>query len=130
MATKSRRTRSANATRSTSSTTTAPAAGFDALGAVTDLPRRQMALASYSATAWLRGVQELQRVQVESSQRAFHEAVRYWQELANAALKLQADVVSSAGEAVAQGASEPTFDAFQRAFDATLGGSTGTSASH
>jgi hypothetical protein len=130
MAHRSSRARSANATRATTSTTSTPASGFDALGAVTQLPQRQLALATHSATELWRGSQELQRIQLEAAQRAFHEATRYWQQVASAALKLQADFVSTAGEAVAEGASEPTFESFQRAFEATLNGAGNAGATH
>jgi hypothetical protein len=102
----------------------------DVLGLWTDLPRRQLALATHSATALMRGTQELRRIQLESTQRAFHEAMRFWQELAGATLKLQADFVSSAGEAVVEGASEPTFETFQRAFETTLNGATAAAGAH
>jgi hypothetical protein len=130
MANRSTRARSANATRANTSTTSAPAGGFDAMSVVAQLPQRQLALATHSATALWRGTQELQRIQLETAQRAFHEATRYWQQVASAALKLQADFVSTAGEAVVEGASEPTFESFQRAFEATLNGASGSAATH
>jgi hypothetical protein len=132
-----------------------PLAAFNLLA---DLPRRQLALMTHSATALLRGSQEMRRIQQEAAKRAtehheeaaqrlsgqcdlnellavqaelvrfnMQEASLYWQRLGNAALKLQADMVASAGEAVVEGASEPSLDALQRAFEATLDGS-GTAA--
>lgn len=125
----------------------------NALALWADLPRRQLALMTHSATALFRGSQELRRIQQEAAQRAvehheetaarlsepcdmaqlvalqtdlvrfnLQEAAQYWSQIANAALKLQADVVSSAGEAVMEGASEPTLESLQRAFEATLNG--------
>jgi hypothetical protein len=122
------------------------------LTAWADLPRRQLALMTYSATALFRGSQEVRRIQQETARRAMehheqaaerlsepcdfsdlvalqaelvrfnvHEVAHYWSQLANAALKLQADMVTSAGEAVMEGASEPSLESLQRAFAATLG---------
>jgi hypothetical protein len=131
------------------------------LAAWTELPRRQMALMTHSATALFRGSQELRRIQHEAARRAMErheetaerlrepcefsdlvalqvelvrfnvqEAANYWSELANAALKLQADMVSSAGEAVIEGASEPTLESLQRAFEATLNGEAAAATTH
>lgn len=128
------------------------------LTAWADLPRRQLALMTYSATALFRGSQELRRIQQEAAQRAtqhheetaqrlrepcdftdlvalqvdlvrfnMQESAHYWNQLANAALKWQADMVGSAGEAMIDGASEPTLESLQRAFEATLNGA-GTAA--
>lgn len=132
-----------------------------ALTAWADLPRRQLALATYSATAFLRGSQELRRIQQETAERAtqhheetaerlrepcdfsdlvalqaelvrfnLQEAAHYWNQLANAALKWQADMVSSAGEAMIEGASEPTLESLQRAFEATLNGAQPAATTH
>lgn len=126
-----------------------PAANAFAVWA--DLPRRQLALMTQSATALFRGSQELRRIQQEAALRAtqhheeaaerlrepcdfsdlmavqaelvsfdLQEAANYWNQLANAAFKLQADMVRSAGAAVMEGASEPTLESLQRAFEATL----------
>jgi hypothetical protein len=153
MSTRSPRTGSA---RSTSATPSHP------LTAWADLPRRQLALTTHSATAVFRGSQELRRIQQEAAERAtqhyeetaeklrepcdfsdlvamqadllrfnLQEAAHVWNELANAAFKWQADVVSSAGEAVIEGASEPTLESLQRAFEATLNGAgSATPATH
>lgn len=124
-----------------------------------DLPRRQLALMTNSATALLRSSQELQRIQQEAAQRAvqhheqaaerlrepcdvtdlmalqadmvrfnMQEVAQFWSQVANAALKLQADMVSTAGDAVVEGASEPTLESLQRAFEATLNGAGVTAA--
>jgi hypothetical protein len=126
-----------------------------------DLPRRQLALMTYSATALFRGSEDMRRIQEQAAHRAterheevserlrdpcdfndllaiqadlvrfdMQEALRYWQQLANAALKLQADLVSSTGEAVLEGASEPSLDSLQRAFEATLNGSGAEATTH
>jgi hypothetical protein len=126
-----------------------------------DLPRRQLALMTHSATALFRGSQELRRIQQEAALRAtqhheeaaerlrepcdfsdlvalqaelvrfnLQEAANYWNQLANAAFKLQADMVSSAGEAVMEGASEPTLESLQRAFEATLNGTGAAATTH
>jgi hypothetical protein len=42
--------------------------------------------------------------------------------------RIEADMVSSAGEAVMEGASEPTLESLQRAFEATLNGAGVTAA--
>ena len=124
------------------------------LAAWADLPRRQLALMTHSATAVFRVSQELRRIQQEAAARAtqhheeaaqrlaqpcdfsdlmavqaelvnfnLQEAANYWNQLATAALKLQADVAGSVGEAVMDGASEPTLESLQRAFEQTLHGS-------
>lgn len=127
------------------------------LTAWSELPRRQLALMTHSATALFRGSQELRRIQQECARRAMEhheetaerlrepcdfsdlvalqtelarynlqEAANYWTQLANAMFKMEADMVSSAGEAVMQGASEPTLESLQRAFAATLDGGQAT----
>lgn len=132
-----------------------------ALAVWADLPRRQLALMTHSATALFRGSQELRRIQQEAASRAtqrheeaaerlrepcdfsdlvalqaelvrfnMQEAANYWNQLANAAFKLQADMISSAGEAVAEGASEPTLESLQRAFEATLNGAAAGAVTH
>jgi hypothetical protein len=129
------------------------------LSAWTELPRRQMALMTHSATALLRGSQEMRRIQQECARRAMErheqtaerlrepcefndlvalqselvrfnmqEAANYWAQLANAMFRIEADMVSSAGEAVMEGASEPTLESLQRAFEATLDGAGVTAA--
>jgi hypothetical protein len=66
---------------------------------------------------------DLVALQTELVSFNMREAANYWSQLANAAFRLQADMVSSAGEAVMEGASEPTLESLQRAFEATLQGS-------
>jgi hypothetical protein len=131
----------------------ASATQSNTLNAWTDLPRRQLALMTHSATAIFRGAQELRRIQQEAAQRAtlqteeaaerlrepldltevmalqnelvrfnLQETAHFWAQVANAALKWQADMVSSAGEAVIEGASEPTLESLQRAFEQSLNG--------
>lgn len=120
------------------------------LSAMADLPRRQLALMTESATAVLRGSEALRKLQQESAHRALaqheeaaerlrgqvdfnelltiqaellrfnlQEAAQYWQQLTTTALKMQAEMVSSAGEVLDSG-EEPTLDALQRAFEASL----------
>lgn len=145
-------TRSSTRTGAARSSSATP---LNPLAAWADLPRRQLALMTHSATALFRGSQELRRLQQEAAERAtqhheeaaerlrepcefsdlvalqadlvrfnLQEATTYWNQLASAAMKLQADMVSSAGEAVIEGASEPTLESLQRAFEATLNGAT------
>jgi hypothetical protein len=135
--------------------------GIGAFGLFADLPRRQLALMTHSATALFRGSEDMRRIQQQTAQRAtehheeaaerlrgqcdfndllaiqadlvrfdVQEAMRYWQQLANAAFKLQADMVTSAGEAVLEGASEPSLDSLQRAFEATLNSSGAAATTH
>jgi hypothetical protein len=134
---------------------------FGAFSLFTDLPRRQLALMTHSATALFRGSEDMRRIQQQAAHRAtehheevserlrdqcdlndllaiqadlvrfdLQESIRYWQQLANAALKLQADLVSSTGEAVLEGASEPSLDSLQRAFEATLNGAGAAATAH
>lgn len=128
--------------------------------AMADLPRRQMALMTQSASAVLRGSEELRKIQQQSAHRALaqhqdaaqrlrgqvdfnelltiqaellrfnlQEAAQYWQQLTSTALKVQAEMVSSATEALDEG-DEPTLDSLQRAFEASLDGSTGAATAH
>ena len=126
-----------------------------------DLPRQQMALLAQSASALLRASEAMRKVQQQAAQRAtaqheqaaqrlrapcdfnellaihgellrfnWQEATQYWQQMAGAALKVQADLVGSTGQALDSGG-EPTLDALQKAFEASLNGSaTGAGAPH
>jgi len=71
---------------------------------------------------------DLIALQAELARFNLQEAAHYWNQLANAAFKWQADIVSSAGEAMIEGASEPTLESLQRAFEATLNGATAAAA--
>jgi len=129
------------------------------LNILADLPRKQMALMTRSATAVLRGSEALRNIQQQAAHRALthneeaaerlrgrvdfnellaiqaemlrfnmQETAQFWQQLTTAALKVQADMVSSAGEALETG--EPTLDSLQRAFAASLNGETAATATH
>lgn len=133
---------------------------FAPLSALSDLPRRQMALMTQSTSAVLRSSEALRKIQQQSAQRALahhdeaaerlrspvdfnelmaiqadllrfnlQEAAQYWQQLTTTALKLQADMVSSAGEVLDAGG-EPTLDSLQRAFEASLNGAAASTAAH
>jgi Phasin protein. len=66
---------------------------------------------------------ELLTVQAELLRFNMQEAAQYWQQMAGAALKVQMDLVGSAGEVLEAG-SEPTLDSLQKAFAASLDGGT------
>jgi hypothetical protein len=70
---------------------------------------------------------ELMSVQAEMLRFNFQEAAQYWQQLAAAGMKMQAEMVSSTREVALEGGAEPTLDSLQRFFAATLNGS-GTAA--
>jgi hypothetical protein len=128
---------------------------------VTDLPRRQLAMLSESASTLYRSSETLRQIQQQAAQRAslqhqqaaeklrdsrdfgdvmaiqaellrfnLQESANYWQQLATAVLKLQSEMISSAGQVLADPASEPSLDALQRAFAATLNGSATQTATH
>lgn len=127
---------------------------------VTDLPRRQMAMLSQSASMLYRGSEAMRQIQQEAAQRAarqhqeaaeklrdsrdfsevmaiqaellrfnLQESAQYWQQVATAVLKLQSEMIGGAGQ-VLDPASEPTLDALQRAFAATLNGSATEATTH
>jgi hypothetical protein len=131
------------------------------LNMLADLPRRQLALMTQSASAMFRGSEAMRKIQQQAAQRAtehteevaqrlrgqcdfndllaiqadlvrfnMQEAAQYWQQLAMAGMKLQADMVSRAGQVALDGAGEPTLDSLQRAFEATLNGAGASSAAH
>lgn len=115
-----------------------------------DLPRRQLAMLSQSASVLYRGSEVVRQLQQQAAQRAsehhqeaaeklrdsrdlnemmaiqaellrfnLQESAQYWQQLATAMLKVQAEMISGAGQVLDSGA-EPTLDALQRSFEATL----------
>lgn len=115
-----------------------------------DLPRRQMALATQSASALLRGSEALRKIQQQAAHRAsvhheeaverlrepcdfndllsiqadllrfnLQEMTQYWQQVASAALKVQVDMVGTAGHAADNGP-DPALDLLQRAFAESL----------
>jgi len=123
-----------------------------------DLPRKQLALMTQSASALFRGSEAMRKIQQQAAHRAaahqdevrerlrtpcdlselltiqgellrfnLQEAAQYWQQLTDAALKVQADVVSRVAED-AQG--EPTLDSLQRAFHASLTAGAPSTAAH
>ena len=124
-----------------------------------DLPRKQLALMTQSASALFRGSEAMRKIQQQAAHRAaahqdevrerlrapcdlselmtiqgelvrfnLQEAAQYWQQLTDAALKVQADVVSRVAE---DAQDEPTLDSLQRAFQASLASvGTGSTAAH
>jgi hypothetical protein len=127
-----------------------------------DLQRRQFAMLSRSASALYRASEAVRQLQLNSAQRAsqqnqeaaerlrdsrdlsemmaiqnellrfnLQESANYWQQLTTAVLRIQSEMISGAGEVLDPGA-EPTLDALQRAFAATLnvGASAGTTTHH
>lgn len=137
--------------RSTS-TDDAQAAAWTPVNMLADLPRKQLELMTRCATAVFRGSEAMQKVQQQAAHRAtlhheeaaqklhgqrdmsevwavqldllrfnMQEAAQYWQQLASTALKVQVEMVGSAGEALDTGA-EPSLEALQRAFAASLDG--------
>src|SRR5512133_1063866 len=118
---------------------------------VSELPRRQLAMLSQSASTLYRGSETLRQIQQQAAQRAslqhqqaaeklrdsrdfgevmaiqtellrfnLQESASYWQQMATAVLKLQSEMMSGAGQMLSDPASEPSLDALQRAFAATL----------
>jgi DNA-binding transcriptional regulator/RsmH inhibitor MraZ len=74
---------------------------------------------------------ELMAIQSELLRFNMQEAAQYWQQIATAAFRAQADLVGSAGEAIGAAGGEPTLDSLQKAFAASLTGSAGaTNAAH
>ncbi len=80
----------------------------DALNAWMELPRRQFAM--------------LLAMQADAMRFSVQQATHFWSELANSALKWQADMLSRASEEMIERAAEPTLETFQRAFEASLNG--------
>jgi len=131
------------------------------MNVLTELPRRQLALVAQSASALLRGSQELRQIQQEIEQRAtehyeevidrlhgecdyndlmavqtellrfnMQEGMQYWQQLATAGMKMQAEMASSARDVALEGGAAPTLDSLQRVFAATLNGAGAAAATH
>ena len=98
--------------RSETSNDTQADPGPGAFNMLADLPRRQLALLTQSTSALLSMQAELFRFGLQAAQ--------YWQQLATAGLKVQADLVKTAGQGELESAPEPTLDSLQRAFEATL----------
>jgi phasin protein len=69
---------------------------------------------------------ELMAIQTELLRFNVQEAAQYWQQIATAAFKAQADLVGTAGQALEASGDEPTLDSLQRAFEASLNGSAST----
>lgn len=122
-----------------------------------DLPRRQLELMARSASSLLRGseairtiqqhaahrarsrhesaaerlrasrdIGEMMAIQAELMQSNLQEAAQYWQQLATTAFKAQVDLVGGTTEALQTG-SEPTLEALQQAFAASLDNPVGAS---
>lgn len=70
---------------------------------------------------------ELMAIQAELLRFNLQEAAQYWQQIATAAFKAQADLVGTAGQALEAGSAEPTLDSLQKAFEASLNGAATTS---
>lgn len=146
-------------TRSTSADD-AQATAWTPMNMLADLPRKQLELLTRSTTALLRGSEAMRKVQQQVAHRALlhheeateklhgpcdlgevwavqldllrfnvQEAAQYWQQLAGAALKVQVEMVGSAGEALDTG-SEPSLEALQQAFAASLDGGAQATARH
>ncbi len=75
-------------------------------------------------------ISEVWAVQLDLLRFNMQEAAQYWQQLASTALKVQVEMVGSAGEALDTGA-EPSLEALQQAFAASLdGGPAKTATTH
>jgi hypothetical protein len=72
---------------------------------------------------------ELLAIQAELMRFNMQEAAQYWQQVTSAALRTQADLVSTAGEMLDSG-SEPSLDSLQRAFAASLNGGGAATPAH
>lgn len=149
----SRNTRSASADD-------AQATAWAPMNILTDLPRKQLELLTRSTTALLRGSEAMRKVQQQAAHRSLlhheeateklhgpcdlgevwavqldllrfnmQEAAQYWQQVASAALKVQVEMVGSAGEALDTG-SEPSLEALQQAFAASLDSGAQATARH
>jgi hypothetical protein len=149
------KTRSNSTSPETGNAMTAPMTPMDYLA---DLPRKQLALMTQSASALFRGSEAMRKIQQQAAHRAaahqdevterlrapcdfsellaiqgellrfnLQEAAQYWQQLTDAALKVQADVVSRVAE---DAQAEPTLDSLQRAFQASLAAGTASTAAH
>jgi Phasin protein len=72
---------------------------------------------------------ELMAIQSELLRFNMQEAAQYWQQIATAAFRAQADLVGTAGQALEAGAGEPTLDSLQKAFEASLNSSASSASS-
>jgi len=73
---------------------------------------------------------DLMTLQAELLRFNMQEATQYWQQLATAGMKMQADMVSSARDVALEGGGAPTLDSLQRVFAATLNGAGAAAATH
>jgi hypothetical protein len=73
---------------------------------------------------------ELMSIQADLVRFNMQEAMQYWQQLAGAGMRMQAEIASSTQEAMLNGGAEPTLDTLQRAFEATLNGTPAGTAAH
>lgn len=150
---------SSRTTRS-SSTDETQAAALAPVNMLADLPRRQLELLARSATAAYRGSEALRKTQQQAAHRALahheeiaeklrgqcdfndvlaihaelfrfnlQEAAQYWQQLASTVLKTQVEMVGSAGEMLGAGP-EPSLEALQQAFAASLDDTADATARH
>ncbi len=150
-----------NAKTQRASSTSGSATNLAPFNLLAELPRRQAALVTQTATALFRGSESMRKIQQQTAHRAtlqhqevaarlqgpcdfnellaiqtellrfnMQEVAQYWQQLATAVFKIQADMVSGAGEIVLDSAGEPTLDSLQRAFEASLNGAGAPSAAH
>jgi hypothetical protein len=139
--------------RSNSTGDVQQATAWTPLNILADLPRKQLELMTRSATAVYRGSEAMRKIQQQAAHRAsahheeaaeklrghcdlsevfaiqadllrfnLQEAASYWRQLASTALKVQVEMVGSAGEVLDTG-SEPSLEALQQAFAASLRGS-------
>ena len=128
------------------------AAALAPLNFMADLPRRQLALMNRSFSVLYRSSEALRKVQQQAAHRAtarheqaaerlrgqcdfaelmsiqtellrsgLEEAAQYWQQLASAVLKVQVEMAGTTSEVLDSG-SEPTLEALQQAFEASLNG--------
>lgn len=87
-----------------------------ALEAWMELPRRQFAM--------------LLAMQADAVRFSVQQSTHFWSELANTALKWQADMLTRASEEMIERTTEPTLQSFQRAFEATLNGRSAGTTTH
>jgi len=74
-----------------------------------------------------RDFSEVMAIQTELLRYDLQESAQYWQQVTTALLKVQAEMITGAGEMLDPSAAEPTLDSLQRAFAATLNGSAAVS---
>lgn len=96
--------------------------GSEAMRKVQQQAAHRAALHHEEAVEKLHGPCELSEVwaiQMDLLRFNMQEAAQYWQQLASTAMKVQVEIVGSAGEALDTGA-EPSLEALQQAFAASL----------